>query len=396
MQDRIIYLADVAYRVDFGDRALVRTDRPEDRLRMRELKDEGGYYQTVLYKDSRLRQKEMLEWGESQRLSFEVLIPKKIFQAKFWDDFHNEISINHHAAIGKWNIHVGWHHNPAELAPPTSRVLPEFEISGTEFLVDLERMELRDKYDFRNTISLKYDISVSDNGYRFKYHLQSRNLPEARQVILEDPEIIEVEMPELARLDPEGMAKKCGVSLETVKASSDFELLVDQQMLEQRLKGKLVTIDIAGHDFYVDHMARSLRPHDDFSTMGISFDKMYAYSTDSGDQFIIPYNPKTHELEQYANDITEIPSHLILVEIAHPRLMDPVGYNRVHRRNELEGVQLIGVREHFVARLVDWKEIYADRLVARNKQEKEVQLASKQSKENKTPAMKVRGKGRRH
>ncbi len=202
------------------------------------------------------------------------------------------------------------------------RALPIYTIEGTDFIVDVANLQLREKENPQNTIKV-FDMSDFGDRYTFHYNPRIKNIPGQRA---EYNNSIIIEMPELVKLDPQGMSEKYNVA--NVDGKTDFDLMVDQEALHTRIKlGKLPTIDIAGHTFYADARIDLLRPKDDFMTMGIKFSDIQPYCFE--DRYIIPYNPKTHEFQEpNYNTITEYPKDLLVIEFPHERILDPVGWNR--------------------------------------------------------------------
>lgn len=102
-----------------------------------------------------------------------------------------------------------------------------------------------------------------------------------------------------------------------------YKTLKGKDALEQRLKGRLPIIDIAGHPFFADMRLGLLRPMDNFMTMGIDVQE-------------IPIDPKT-KLLRFDYHIptmtrvhippvaTELPKDVVRVEVPNMYYLDPVG-----------------------------------------------------------------------
>lgn len=129
------------------------------------------------------------------------------------------------------------------------RKLPIKEIHGTPFYVDVEDMALKQLGDSDNVI---YFSSMEDKGshYEFPYDLDTKTMPGAFQVVRTN--VIKVEIEQMARLDPQGMALKYGKTLSEVSGKSDYEVIVDQKLLEARKANILPVLDINNDEFYVD------------------------------------------------------------------------------------------------------------------------------------------------
>lgn len=125
------------------------------------------------------------------------------------------------------------------------RKLPVITIEGTDFIVDVENMLLRELERKPNSISI-FHMKEVEGGYQFIYDKLERNISiwsTASQTH------VVVEIPELVKLDPVGMSDKYGVPIGELGTKTDFELMVDQEALKRRLAGELPTIEILGDTF---------------------------------------------------------------------------------------------------------------------------------------------------
>lgn len=245
------------------------------------------------------------------------------------------------------------------------RKLPEFIIEGTSFIVDVDKMELREKNDPKNTIPV-HDMSDQGNneGYTFQYSKAEKNMPS----LFGSDDCISVRLPELVKLDPEGMSKKYGVPLDALSTKSDFEIMVDQTAYNDRLKGRLPTVDILGHIFYVDLRMDMLRPKYDFLSKGIEFSKIQDYYIEEMEKYWIPYDPKTHEYHQLNFDsITEIPKDVKMISFPHESDLDRIGFNRLHGLEVTTGLKEKNLQSHIKANVVPWKETEIEELIKENK-----------------------------
>ncbi len=202
-----------------------------------------------------------------------------------------------------------------EEARLSNRELPVINIEGTDFIVDVNNLQLTQKSNPENVIPIS-EMDETKNGYTFQYDRMSRNI-----AIFDMWENITVKIPEFVVLDPVGMAQKYGLNVEEVKVKTDFDLMIDQEALDNRISGQLPSIDISGHIFYVDIKMGKLRPKDDFESKGIVFDKISEYYDQDRRVYAIPYNPIKHEFQEIDYlTITELPKNLIAVEIPTDRL----------------------------------------------------------------------------
>lgn len=241
------------------------------------------------------------------------------------------------------------------------RVLPTIIIEGTEFHVDVNKLQLSEKGNPKNTISI-FNMRDLGDGYKFWYGLQEKNIPH----LYSSNEKITVTIPELVTLDPQGMAAKYNAA--DITGKSDFDLMVDQEALRKRIRlGQLPTVDIAGHIFYADARIDLLRPKDDYTTMGIRFSEIEHYFDKEKKCYIIPYNPTTHQFEELDYDtITEYPKELLAVEFPHEYTLDPIGWNRHNGFAETQNLKRTGLKLEFTARTIPWNETGIDETIKEN------------------------------
>jgi hypothetical protein len=242
------------------------------------------------------------------------------------------------------------------------RELPTINIEGTEFLVDINKLELREKANEKNVISFK-DMTDFGKGYSFEYNLKIRNIP--HRIERSD---IEIKIPEFVALDPVGMAQKYGLSEEEVKTKTDFEVMVDQKAYDKRVnKGMLPTIDIVGHTFYVDIRMDKLRPKDDFLSKGIVFSEIGGYYDDDDRAYTIPYNPSKHEFQEIDyKTLKELPKDLIAIEIPFERILDRIGWNRKYGLEPTHGLKQVNLQVHFKSKIIPWQQTFLPELIKRN------------------------------
>lgn len=243
------------------------------------------------------------------------------------------------------------------------RELPSINIKGTDFWVDINKVELREKDNPVNTISI-YEMRDVEDGYAFDYSLLDKNIPS----LISNGGETSVKIPELVVLDPVGMAEKYKLTPEELENKTDFDLMVDQKAFDIRVnKGMLPTVDIAGHTFYVDIRMDMLRPKDDFLSKGIVFDEIDHYFSEEANAYIIPYNPKTREFQELDYDsILEFPKNIIAVQFPFQRDLDPIGWNRNGGWNIKDDLKRIGLKSHFEAKTIPWKETSLPQIITEN------------------------------
>jgi hypothetical protein len=243
--------------------------------------------------------------------------------------------------------------------------LPTINIMGTDFIVDVEKFELREKTDESNKLILA-DWHEKGNGYGFYYDTSVKNTPY-------DPGYRNnttsyVTIPEFVKMAPQEMANKYGITLDEVNGKSDFELMVDQKAYDERVnKGMLPTIDIAGHTFYVDIRMDMLRPKDDFLSNGIVFSDIDNYFDEERNAFFIPYDPKKHEFREIDYEtITAIPKDLMVVSFPNQTILDPIGWNRQFGSKLTYGLKDKELKSQFTAKPASWEDIYVPQKIKEN------------------------------
>jgi hypothetical protein len=270
------------------------------------------------------------------------------------------------------------------------RELPTVNIEGTDFVVDVNKLELREKSCHKNIISFD-DMSKVVEGYTFEYNLKNKNLPN-----MFSNESITVKISEFVILDPFGMANKYNHSMDNIKGKSDLDLMVDPQAYDMRTnKGILPRIEIAGHTFYVDIRMDKLRPKDDFLSNGIVFSDIERYYDDDKRTYTIPYNPKKHEFQEpdYLN-LKKIPKDLIAVEFPSERLLDRIGWNRKYGFEITHGLVKNGLKLQFTAKNIPWKETFLVDLIKSNLKAEKIQKKATEKQQPISPKQ-SKNKGRK-
>ncbi len=249
------------------------------------------------------------------------------------------------------------------------RQLPTLTIHGTSFTVDVVKEALIEAENSNNIIPFKEMLYKGDH-YAFSYDLLERNLPGIMSSAFDD-----VQIPPMVKLDPEGVALKYSKGVDEIRVKTDFEIIIDQDLYKRRLSGHLPVIEIMNHPFYVDVRMDSLRPKDDFTTLGIRYSEIDDYIHPDDQRYLIPYHPSSHTIKEIDTEqITAIPKDVFLIEIPTLEKLDPVGYAR-HHGFEIEQIVMANpIEKNMVAKIIDWKETGLQQIIEKN-------LSKKQSKE---------------
>lgn len=250
------------------------------------------------------------------------------------------------------------------------RLLPTYKMYGTEFIVDVNQLELREKGNPKNVISILDMDEKAVQGYRFWYNPNNKSL-----TTYAEQEAKLVEIPDFVKLDPIGMAKKHNISEDKITEIDDFKLMVNQDAFDKiAYNGIIPTIDIAGHTFYIDLRNDKLHPKDDIWSRGIIFSELKYYYSHKDNTFTIPYNQRTHTFQEVSLNIKEIPKDLIVVQIPAKRILDPIGQNKTGNLNNSDYLKKEGVHLHFEAKTIPWHQTrFAETVKRNNRQEVKVQ-----------------------
>lgn len=267
------------------------------------------------------------------------------------------------------------------------RALPTHTINGTKFIVDVNQLELREKTNPNNIISIKDMEELPTEGYRFWYSSNKKSLTTYAE---HDAKLIEI--PDFVKLDPIGMAKKHNVPKEKIAEMDDFKLMVNQKIFDKIAnQGIIPTIDIAGHTFYIDFFNDKLLPKDDIWSKGIIFSELKDYYSYKENTYTIPYNQKTHTFQEVSLTVKEIPKDIIVVQIPHKNTLDPVARNKKLDFNRSDLLKKEGVHLHYEAKVIPWHQTRFAETIKRNN-DQQVKSGQKQSVVSKPPEIKRKGR----
>nr|WP_199077435.1 hypothetical protein [Pedobacter sp. ASV19] len=229
------------------------------------------------------------------------------------------------------------------------RTLPEYELYGKKFLVDVEMLELRQKDNEEYTISF---LAMEDHGthYRIDYNIN---------------DAFNVDIPPLKVLDPEGMSAKYGCSIDEMKDKTDFEIMVDQQALHNRLLGALPQIDLYGDTFYVDWRLKELRAKDDFAAVPLNLKAMEMNS--DGTAYICLYHIPTKSEYQLDVAATKLPKDVVFLEIPYELKLDPVGVAREHGLKDTTFLRRFPIQKELKARVTLLSQTALPKIIENNR-----------------------------
>ncbi|MNU20710.1 hypothetical protein D3C71_89590 [compost metagenome] len=247
------------------------------------------------------------------------------------------------------------------------RQLPTYQIGNIPFIVDVDYNLLRHPGDERHTISFFDDLE--DKGTH--YHLYLDPLTgecTSYRYLDKDTEYIQLQVPQMVKLDPEGIAAKYSISIGDIP-DRDSKLYMNPDLFRQREMGKLPVMDICGHPFYIDVRIDLLRPKDDFSTMGINISDLEV--DDSGTKYLFLYQPETHRRVSIDKHMTEIPKGIVALEIPFENILD--SYAVARQRGLLDSMEWFRkypVRTGLKARIIPWEQTSLPKLIQKNREAK--------------------------
>jgi len=241
------------------------------------------------------------------------------------------------------------------------RDIPKIKIEGAEFFVDVDWQRLTDMRDMLNDI---YFFDLKDHGthYSFSYDPQKRNIADSNSGG------ITVEIPQMVNLDPVGMAERYGCDLDSLTGKTDYEIIVNQDLVKRREMGELPVIEIEGYSFIVDIRMGCLRPKDDLQTAGIAFDTIPSIDIEDGFQYLyFAYDPKRHKCVALdERTITAIPEGVVVVEIPTVPQLDPIGFAREYGLDQIRTLREYPPIANMKSKLIPWNYTPIERIIQRN------------------------------
>lgn len=241
---------------------------------------------------------------------------------------------------------------------------PIIKIEGTEFTFDIDTIMLVEKEDPNNQIDFRY---MEDHGshYSFLYSTKTKNYSFVTSIedlfgstendgSLRNHEIY-VEIPRIGSIDPEGMCRKYGCSPKDIEERSDFELMVDQQVFVERMKGMPVTIELPGKSYVVDVQKNMLIPIDDEGE-NIKLDKFhYDCYLEDEECYHLLYNLREKSVQDPLREPTlDTEGNLIMLEIPALHNLDPIGTNISRKRDPKFCLAYHDLTLQHVCKIVPW------------------------------------------
>jgi hypothetical protein len=243
------------------------------------------------------------------------------------------------------------------------RPVPIYTIEGTTFFVEVDKQVLRQTNDPGNEISFIHDMVDEGARYRLFYDPERKNIP--RQT--DDPrQLKEIQVPPLVALDPDGMAAAYGTTVEQLKGKTDFEVIVDQELLALRHQGALPQIDIAGERFIVDVRLQELRHALNFHP-AISL-KSFELTND-GWKYEAFYHPVIRQVVGIDPKLTEFPDGVVKIQLPNEIGLDPVAVARRYGIDEHVLLRRHPIQKALKAKVIPLSETGVPALIRHNREE---------------------------
>ncbi|SOD17679.1 hypothetical protein [Pedobacter xixiisoli] len=214
-------------------------------------------------------------------------------------------------------------------------------IAGDTFLFDIEKIALIDKDNPRNEI---YFDTMTDHRshYEFEYNKAAKNhsyMKTKDQFFammdgVEDPSpAFVVNIPRIGVIDPEGMCSKYNCTPEDIAFKTDFEIMVDQEVFNERMRGVPVTIDLGDKRYEVDVLNNWLTAVNGDDKIELN-QFQHDYFMEEEGFFRLFYDTKKGAVQDPLRNGWQLDhENVLIVEVPALRELDPVGCNFLRGTN---------------------------------------------------------------
>ena len=226
-QDINLFIDHVHFKMDMEHSRLYQESDPENTISLDSLKDEGGYYSCLFDKAGSNLFHGVVGTVDDLSNVLPVVIPKEVFDG----DKNMLDSINFESQISQWHIYLA----DEETMQRLHGVLPEIDIAGQDYIVDLNLGELIHSEDPKERINLKRLVPSPDGTeYHGFYNVKTGSFAEPLSGDEDIEELMLVQIPYELKLDPIGVARQRGLK--------DTELIMVHPRRD-RLKATIVAPD---------------------------------------------------------------------------------------------------------------------------------------------------------
>ncbi|MDT3402318.1 hypothetical protein [Mucilaginibacter terrae] len=235
-----------------------------------------------------------------------------------------------------------------------------YMIEGTSFEVDVAHQLLRQTNDRGNTISFTRDMQDKGTHYQLQYDLDQRKAQPG--ALTERTKLITV--PQMAWLDPEGMAQVYGKKVEEVMGRPDYDIIVDAGLVVHRHQGVLPMIDIGGEPFIVDIRSKELRQA---SNLTNRIPLRQADLSATGDEFLFFYHLADRCTVELDPKLTAFPDQVVLVKVPNEVLLDPIATAEACGLDVRQLLRRFPIRKDLKATLVPLADTGVPGMISRNR-----------------------------
>lgn len=244
------------------------------------------------------------------------------------------------------------------------RPIVYINVEGTVFEVDIQNQQLIERANPINAISFVNQMIDHGTHYEMGYDRSLKTTLDRANDFSESENWELIKVPKLIELDPEGMADKYGYTVADLKDKTDFEIIVDQDLYQERKNGILPKIQI-GENRYSIHLSSNAliasghwAPDIDLEELRFNPDtRVYEGFYHLEKKQIVKIDPK----------LTEFPEHVAAITIPSMYDLDPVFMARVNNLNERDTLRWSPIRKGLEATLTHLSETQIPALIQKNR-----------------------------
>lgn len=223
--------------------------------------------------------------------------------------------------------------------------LPVYTLEGTPFIVDVRNNRLCEQRYPINELSFR-DMTYVDSGYIVNYDLNWNAINNDYRGL----HIIPVVIPQKTQLDPKTMSDIYGYPVHEITCKTDFSVIVDQRLFEQRRLRNFPSINIAGKIYYLNVTTGFFEPKI------VSMPKLNIkdFTQARFTPTIIGYiDTKTHEMVkcEYGKD-GQLPKTVVKIELPNEITIDPYGVAQKRGLNLKDTLLKYPLQKHITARII--------------------------------------------
>ena len=235
------------------------------------------------------------------------------------------------------------------------------------FLLDIDNKVLHQKNDPSNTIAFE---QMWNHGrfYSLNYDTVMMNLANE---FSDKRNVVYLEIPQMADLAPGVMAKKYGYRLDQIGKMTDLEIMIDKAQLNKRLSYTdlpILKIDLVEYTVY---LPGGLLISKDKNYPGIHLSELSLLGSAESqhkNEYTAFFDFKTKQpVKLDLKELTSLPQNVFLIKIPGPEILDPVGYARLSKFEDLFYVDKFGFKKEHRAKLIPLEQTSLPKIIEQNK-----------------------------